>query len=167
MHYLTKKINTNDKKTKYNKSRSLLKILLKNYYNINYKDIEIITNQYGKPYIKDMKIYYNISYSYDYVICIISNKEIGIDIEKIRKTNINTKKIFATKIEQNYIGNYEKLFKIFTLKEAYFKMLGTDLKKMKNIEFNILNKNIICSDNNIITKQIKFHNYIISICEKK
>ena len=77
-----------------------------------------------------MKIYYNISYSYDYVICIISNKEIGIDIEKIRKTNINTKKIFATKIEQNY-------------------------------------KNIICSDNNIITKQIKFHNYIISICEKK
>ena len=49
-----------------------------------------------------MKIYYNISYSYDYVICIISNKEIGIDIEKIRKTNINTKKIFATKIEQNY-----------------------------------------------------------------
>lgn len=171
MYYLIKRISYNIDKNllkikRHNIGRQLLKILLKKHYNIDYNNIEIITNNYGKPYIKNMNIYFSISYSYKYVICIISNKEIGIDIEKIRKTNINTKKIFGTKLEQDYIDNYEKLFKIFTLKEAYFKMLGTDLRKIKDIEFK-MNNNIICSDDSVNISQIKYNNYIISICKKK
>jgi len=131
--------------------------------NINYKNIEIKTNENGKPFIKNQKIYYSISHSYDYVISVISNKPIGIDIEKIRKTSLNTiKKISKEKKE---ITSERELFQIYTLKEAYLKMKGLSLIDINNVEFKI-EKNIICSDSKVIAKLIyDIPGYIIAICE--
>ena len=150
----------------------LLKKLLKKNYNINYKDLKFKINKYGKPFILDMNIYYNISHSHDYVITAISKNKIGIDIEKIRKTNIKNIYQFSTKNELDYIlsskKNIEKrLFKIYTLKESYFKMKGTNLNNIKNVEFTINKNEIICSDKNVKVKIINIiNNYIIAICEE-
>lgn len=145
---------------------------LKKYYNINYKNIEIEINEYGKPYIKNSNIYYNISHSNDYVICALDKTKVGIDIEKIRPINKNDINQFATEKEKKYIfKNKEhfliRSFEIYTLKEAYFKMKGTNLNNIKNIEFSI-NNNITCGDPNVNIKLIKdIDNYIIAICTKK
>lgn len=149
----------------------LYKLLKKE--NIKYEKQQFTINEYGKPYINNKQLFFNISHSHDYVITIISNKEIGIDIEKIRKTNFNTIDIFATQKEKEYILSgendiYKKLFQIYTLKEAYFKMLGNDLSKLKEVEFTIDNNNIICSDKEIIAYSLDIiDNYIFSICKKK
>ena len=148
--------------------------LLKKYYNIDYKKTNFYTNEYGKPYIQDSNIFFNISHSNDYVIVAISNKEIGIDIEKIRDTNINTINQFATLKEKEYILSdsnncFSRLFEIYTLKESYIKMKGKNMNEVKNIEFRIKDNLTFCSDSSINTllfKNIK-KGYIISICEKK
>ena len=152
----------------------LLNGLLKENYNCDYENLIFSLNDNNKPYIKDKKIFYNISHSYNYIITAISDYEIGVDIEKIRKTSIKTINYFATLKEKQYIlsntQNIEKrLFEIYTLKEAYFKMKGTDLSKMKSIEFTIINhNNIYCNDESVSLKLIdNLKGYMVAICEKK
>ena len=162
-------------KDKY-KSSIIGEILLHNLLekeNIKYEEQQFIINEYGKPYINNKRLFFNISHSYDYVITIISDKEIGIDIEKIRKTNLNTIDIFATQKEKEYILSsendiYKRLFQIYTLKEAYIKMLGENISKIKEVEFEIKDNEIICSDKNVIayTKNI-IDDYIFAVCKKK
>ena len=114
----------------------LLKNGLNDYYNLDYSNISILRNCNGKPYIENSNIYYNISHSNDYVICVFSNRNVGIDIEKKKK-------------------DFD--IKSFTLKESYIKMKGLSIFNIKNI---IINKKI---DARFITLTSK--DYIISICE--
>ena len=173
--YKDKKERIDKYKNDITKKRSIIgeillsRLLEKN--NFNYEELSFYTNKDGKPYIKDNPIYFNISHSNDFVVVVISNKEIGIDIEKIRDTNINIINQFCTDKEKEYILNssniYKSLFNIYTLKEAYIKMKGTNLSQINNIEF-IINKDIICNDKDVSIIQIKdIDNYIISIIENK
>ena len=159
------------------KSRSIVgEILLEELLsrkNIIYNNIDYYINDEGKPYIKDNNLFFNIRHSENYVITVISEKEIGVDIEKIRKVPLNTIRQFATENEKKYILSSnsnieERLFKIYTLKEAYFKMKGENLNHILEVEFKIDNNIIYCSDNNIIANFINdIDGYIISYCEKK
>mgnify|MGYP002627143101 CR=1 FL=1 len=148
-------------------TKALLDKVLKR---LNISD-EIIYNEYGKPYLKNSNLYFNLSDSKGVSACVISDKEVGIDIEKLRKTNLNVIDKFATPKEKEYIlsnsNNIEKrLFEIYTLKEAYFKMLGTNLYNIKDVEFNINDSNITCSDKNIhCNVYYTIKGYIIAICK--
>ena len=149
---------------------NLKELLEKN--NVPYNSLDYYINAYGKPYLKNNKIFFNISHSFDYVVTAISNNEIGIDIEKIRKTPINVINQFATKREKEYILSSndnieERIFKIYTLKEAYFKMLGTNLNNILEVEFIIKNDTIYCNDRNVKAGFISdLKGYIIAYCEK-
>ena len=140
--------------------------------NISYNSLDYYINEYGKPYLKNDKIFFNISHSFDYVITAISNNEIGIDIEKVRETPIKIINQFATEKEKEYILSSnknieERIFKIYTLKEAYFKMLGTNLNNILEVEFIIENDKIYCNDKNVKVGFINdIKGYIIAYCEK-
>lgn len=140
--------------------------------NISYDTIKYYINDYGKPYLKNSSLFFNISHSFDCVITIISNKEIGVDIEKMRKTKINVINQFATKKEKEYILSSssnieERIFKIYTLKEAYFKMLGTNLNHILEVEFTIKNNKVYCSDKKVKAGFINdIDGYVIAYCEK-
>ena len=160
---INKKIDIQDKK------RSLLGLILLEELieeKINNLDIEYSKN--GKPYLKNKNIYFNISHKKDYVITIISNKNIGVDIEYIDENKINksTLKYFSTKTEEKNINNKELYFTIFSLKESYLKM--KDILFDKNmIEFEINNNKIINNRKDINIKIINdIKNYIITICEE-
>lgn len=150
----------------------ILLIRLLNEQNINYSSITFNKNNYGKPYIKDINLFFNISHSKDYVCCAISNNEIGIDIEKLRPTNDSIINQFATNKEKEYINEKQKYytkrsFEIFTLKESYLKCLGVNLNNIKNIEFEIKN-NIIKNNKHTFKFKLIYdiENYIIAITEK-
>ena len=140
--------------------------------NISYNSLDYYINKYGKQYLKNDKIFFNISHSFDYVITAISNNEIGIDIEKVRQTPIKIINQFATEKEKEYILSSnknieERIFKIYTLKEAYFKMLGTNLNNILEVEFIIDNDKIYCNDKNVKVGFINdIKGYIIAYCEK-
>ena len=158
------KIIDDKKKKQVMLGRMMLKEYL-NDINIDYSNIKY--NKYGKPYIDN--IYFNISHACDYVIFGTNDKEIGVDIERIRPINLKIMNQFCTDNERAYIlssKNQELAFwTIYTLKEAYFKMYGIDLSLIKNIEFKIVNNKVVClNDQNLnIYISNEIHNYIFSI----
>lgn len=165
------KFRNNETKIKSIVGEIILKKLLSKY-NLSYESLDYYINDYGKPYIKNNNIFFNISHSYNYVITTISHNEVGIDIEKIRKTPLNIINQFATDKEKEYILSSnenieERIFKIYTLKEAYFKMLGTNLNNILQVEFDIKDNKIYCNDTKV---KVGFINdvkgYVIAYCEK-
>lgn len=163
-----------DKKLSSITGEIILDELLKEYYKTSYEELAFVVNENGKPYINNKPIFYNISHSYQYVIAIVSDYEVGVDIEKIRTTSIKTIGQFATDKEKEYILSrnddiYKRLFEIYTLKEAYFKMKGANLNHIKEVQFEIKNYNdISCNDNSVSLRLIDdLDGYVIAICEKK
>lgn len=145
---------------------------LKEYFDVDYNDIEIIKNNNGKPFINEKNIFFSISHADNFVVCALSTKDIGIDVEKVKEVNLKAMELFATEKEKDYITNSldkleERFFRIYTLKEAYVKMQGTDLTRIKDNELNFKNNSFYANDKNIMVKSIKDNDYIIGIIEKK
>ena len=123
----------------------------------------------GKPYAKNLPVHFSISHSGDIAVCAVSKDEIGVDIEKIRAVNPRTHERFCTESESEYITTAKNgFFEIWTLKEAYFKCIGTGLgADIKEVSFNISGSKIACSQAGFefcfatIEKD-----YICSVCKK-
>ncbi len=104
-------------------------------FGIKIDDISYRYNEHGKPFLKDYSdIYFSISHSKDYVVCILSNAEIGIDIEYIEDINLNVAKRFFAESEYKSIMSSEtkaqrldKFYDCWTKKEAYIKWTGKGL----------------------------------------
>lgn len=139
------------------------------FCNVAPESIEFFKNEFGKPFAKNLPVHFSISHSGNMVVCAVSNKEIGIDIEEIRPVKPNAALKFATENELKYINSNENgFFEIWTLKEAYFKCIGTGLgADIKNVEFGISPSGITCSDSGYT---LSFHDakekYICAICQK-
>lgn len=112
------------------RSNELLKNILKDYYNII--NPVIIKNDSGKPYLKDLDLYYNISHSKDLLVIAFNETEIGVDIEYH-----NNLRRFE-KLVNHYFFNDEQLiydktksldyfYLIWTKKESYSKFIGTGI----------------------------------------
>ncbi len=131
--------------------------------------IEFCVSEHGKPFAKGLDVHFSISHSGDYAVCAVSDKEIGVDIEKIREINPETTKRFACESEKKYINTHtDGFFEIWTLKEAYFKCIGTGLgSDIKTVSFDISKNEILCSEKGF---ECRFQNiadgYICAICEK-
>ena len=132
-------------------------------------EITIRLTSLGKPYAAGLPVNFSISHSGDYAVCAISGNEIGIDIEKIRAVHPRAHEKFCNESETHYIDSEENgFFKIWTLKEAYFKCIGTGLgADIKDVSFEIDKSKILCSEEGF---EFLFYpineNYICSVCKK-
>lgn len=90
-------------------------------------------NEFGKPHLADYPDFkYNISHTRNAIAVGISEKEMGIDIEKLRSTDSAIAKRFFTADETEYIFYHEqktdkRFYEIWTKKEAYIKWVGKGL----------------------------------------
>jgi len=90
-------------------------------------------NQYGKPYlIPPCGIYVNWSHSGEYVLCGVSDQEIGVDLQSTFKTPSIRLIQKVLQPEEKDIYNFtpeqekKKLFyQFWTIKESFLKALGT------------------------------------------
>lgn len=142
----------------------LIRYVIVNEFKIKNSQISFDKNIYGKPYLKGYpKINFNISHSNNFVVCIIDDKPIGIDVEKVKQIGYKdiAKNFFTTseynyiikpslEIKQNLEKELNKFYEIWTLKESYIKCKGKGLSILLN-SFSIdKDKNerikIICND---------------------
>lgn len=115
-------------------SQGFAKEKISEEYNIPKSEIIFSVSDRGKPYCKSHPhIYFSLSHSGNFVALAISDKEVGIDIEKLRPAKDNLINRVCSQNEIDAISNSEnphiKFTEIWTKKEAYLKALGTGIDR--------------------------------------
>ncbi len=131
-------------------------------------EVKFGKNEHGKPTTDGIE--FNLSHSGNIAVCAVSGKPVGIDIEALREIRPDVAKRFASAEELEYIGSDpRRLFEIWTLKEAYFKCVGTGIgSDIKSVTFTVDGGYIRCSEPGFTCKFISIADgYICSVCEKK
>lgn len=140
---------------------------------IIYDNEKIINNEYGKPILKNFpNIHFNLSYSYNHIVCIISTKYlVGIDIERVRKPNLYAVKRVCDSEELKIILSHKKphkeFFRHWTLKESYIKAIGMGISyPMKDINLEINSDLIVNSNKKTASFKLieEIEGYIIGVC---
>ena len=108
---------------------SLIKRCAKNYLKTNdltEDDLTILKDDKGKPYFKNVPLFFNLSHSNKYWALAISDQPIGIDIQnKLNNKAIAIAKRFFHPQEANLISEHEELFfEVWSAKESYVKYHG-------------------------------------------
>lgn len=91
--------------------------------------------EHGKPFFTLLpKVHYNISHSGKYVVCILSEQEIGIDIQMHKEANYERmlKKMVPAERIQEILQSPDKItlfFQEWVLREAYVKWTGEGLSR--------------------------------------
>ena len=89
----------------------------------------------GKPYIERENLFFNISHTDRLVVCAVADKEIGVDVEKIRKLSDAAIKSILCPSEISVFQTLSQKEKneyvcvSWTLKESLTKLLGSGIVK--------------------------------------
>jgi len=143
------------------KSEEFAKEALSRFANKEPSGFIIIRNRYGKPYLKDYSgLHFNISHTRGIMVCAVSERSVGIDVERVRPLNRRIASRFFTDKERQYIfasqeGQDKRFCEIWTRKEAYVKWNGKGMA----LPFNSFD---VMDDRRIVTFYID--SYICSIC---
>ncbi len=149
--------------------------------NCKNSDISFKVDSFSKPCLDKPKdsIFFNISHSGDWVVCVLSDYPCGIDIEFIKETDFGIAKRFFTQDEYeslmrqpaHYRSKY--FFMLWTLKESYIKTDGRGLSlpldsfsfKLDSDKISLLTKNALT---NCFFKQFATDdNHIMSVCAQE
>lgn len=138
----------------------LLRHAIKLEMNINSR-CDFIKNKYGKPYFKGIpNVYFSISHCDSGIVCGISNIEIGVDIQDVKKFNQSILKIACCREEIDLLlkgNNKEELFfKMWSIKESYIKADG------RGVNIKISDINTI----GFLDNCISYNNMFVSACYK-
>lgn len=152
----------------------LLQEVIERECGISPDNLKIYTNKNGKPYIdRCYDFYFNISHSDNILVLAYGNREMGIDVEKLKEDDIAVAKRCFTADEYDYIRQNPadetkteqeyRFCRVWTMKEAYLKYMGTGISVPLN-SFNVdpLNGGVKDEDVRIITEITD--NHMISIC---
>jgi 4'-phosphopantetheinyl transferase len=135
---------------------------------------QIVTEEYGKPYLSGGAFHFNLSHSGDMVVCAISEKQIGVDIEQIEDIKENIARRFFTKYENQYLNQYKEerkrneFFRLWTMKESYMKYTGEGMKlALDKFEFHFDNETSVYRDGKKVVCYIKEYDvpgYRLTVC---
>jgi len=159
---------------------ALVRLILSKRLNCIPNELQILKNQYEKPYIEGNPVFFNISHSKQILAVGLSDKNsLGVDVEIIKNTfdYKNIAERFFHKEEQTIINGslkpIETFFLQWTKKEAFLKALGIGIidnledinlsKPVNHIMYNSLEKE---TDNIFTTYHIyskKIDNYYVSL----
>ena len=99
------------------------------------ENAEILLGKNGKPLLKDAQdVHFNLSHSGDLVMCVVSAREVGCDVELVKDGRLGVAQRFFTPGECRFIGlgedervKNERFFRLWTLKESFIKANGAGL----------------------------------------
>ena len=110
----------------------------------------IVKNEHGKPYIQASNpIFYNLSHSGDFLVCAISDKEVGIDIQQMgrEKPHLVERYFHPNEVEKLRNSPHNERLPLFyrywAAKESYLKYRGTGLSgSLSSFEISFEKKSI-------------------------
>lgn len=130
---------------------------------------------HGKPEIEG--ICFNLSHSEDMVLCAVSKKEVGCDIEKVKEVTPRLASRFFADEENCYLNGLAEeerngeMIRIWTMKESYVKMTG------EGIQFPFTDFSVISKGQNMLLRKGKkeecyfwtdeYMGYKMSVCARE
>lgn len=132
-------------KKSYVASRWLLRNVLARYTNSAAEALEFLRTDKGKPYLPHSDVHFSLSHSGDKAVLAVAKVElIGVDIERV-KTMRDLSRIAELYYHPNEFARLQTLhdhersdyfYRLWTLKEAFFKALGTGISAgLEKIQF--------------------------------
>lgn len=112
-------------------------VLLKKALQLNgVTDLTMCVSEKGKPYLEGINpLKFNLSHSEERVMCVISDKETGCDVEWMKKPNYRMAEYFLTKEEITILDRakteeekQDLFFRFWTLKESFMKAVGLGIR---------------------------------------
>ena len=107
-------------------------LMIKRICDENDLKMQLVYNEHGKPEFVNSDIKFNLSHSGKYLACAYGNEQVGVDVQEYRfmKDSLIIRFLHETE-QKNVLSDLENKQKlanaIWTVKEAYIKMLGTGL----------------------------------------
>ena len=108
--------------------------------------IRFARTERGKPYAIDLDAHFSISHSGHLVVCAVSERPVGIDVELIRPVKEDLAGKVCTDAELMWLRSapgggrtlegecLTRFFRIWTAKEAWFKMTGTGITDLRSCD---------------------------------
>lgn len=119
-------------------------------------------SEQGKPFIDGLpNLHFNLSHSQDWVVAILDEEPIGIDVEFIQSINLKVAKRFFSKFEYESLMNLEgtkrlqMFYRIWTLKESFIKAIG------KGFSIPLSSFSTITRGNELTTLRYEDKNYYL------
>ena len=126
-------------------SRQLLKTAYADFFQKEYEETSICRREHGKPYdSRNNQIRFNLSHCRSAAAAAVSYREVGVDIEALRRVNGRTVMKCCSPDEISYVffdnetnssANYiltesetKRFLQLWTLKESIVKMTGEGLR---------------------------------------
>jgi 4'-phosphopantetheinyl transferase len=127
----------NSQKLRENKTAAVISELLLRYGLIEWTGnchFELTYGPWGKPYFHHPQdLYFNISHCKEACVCVISDEEVGVDIEVIRSISPYVVRKVCNVKEADLIHKSnkpdEEFVKRWVMKESYAKLLGVGLSR--------------------------------------
>lgn len=139
------------------KKEKIVSAYLKNKYIGEYH-----LNEYGKP-VSD-NIFFNISHSHGYIVLVIDQVPVGIDIEKIRAVEEDLRNYISNEEEKQYIHDDESFFEIWTNKESLVKANGNGINQKPNLIPGLpISGPRIYQNKIFFNKTIKYQDLVITV----
>lgn len=131
--------------------------------------LEYFYGSHGKPYLKNYPFYFNISHSGKYVLCVLSEQDVGADIQwKASSVNERVLKRFFSPREKAYwescSGESERrdfFYQMWCRKEAYGKLTGEGIGDAVSVNMYFPKLPIV------IEEYCDLEDYQIAVCKWK
>lgn len=111
----------------------------------------------GKPYLKQIpNTFFSLSHSGSYVICAISEEEVGADIQEHRELKTDVASRFFSKEEKILLekenGDSHLFYHMWAIKESHMKLTGLGMRQ--GMDSTIIKCNLSSSDCNMMQEGI-------------
>lgn len=135
----------------------ILRHLLARFHGLQKGDFSLLRNEHGKPYLVGVAgIHYNISHSGDYIVCALSDSEIGVDIERRTVSRMAVARRFFHPKEiiclERCSGEKQRelFFNYWSVKESYLKYTGSGLSRsLSSFSVNFSKDRIVLCENEL------------------
>ena len=115
----------------------------------------------GKPFFPNRAdIHFSLSHSKTHVLCGLSDRLVGVDIESPRKLNNRIVAFFTSEEESTLFAPLE----LWVLKESYIKLIGGTLPSVKSIRFSRDGKQIITPEDSVISRLYSIDGCTAAVC---
>ncbi len=129
--------------------------------------------EHGKPYLKDCGLYFNLSHSGTVAVAAVSDREIGVDVQKFVPVSEALVKKVCTDAEASYLftlseGERGREFaRLWAVRESVLKFWGTGLtvplKKLKGVSPAIQRG----GRENVSVREYPLEGYALAVCTEE